>query len=84
MDSPDYTQDTPNLGRRYCPACEPEADVMLEILETSWCGEHLPSPRGAEDDNVVAQSYLSGSAESGGEDARRMCELIHRGDNRVS
>ena len=80
MDNPDYLAKTPVVGRTYCPGCEPEADVVEEILDTRWCSVHVPYPRGSEDDRVVSQ-YLSGSAESGGEDARRLCDLIHRGES---
>ena len=32
--------DTPYVGRKYCPGHEPEADPTEEVLEVSWCDEH--------------------------------------------
>lgn len=74
----DYAPDTPYLGTRYCPGCEPTRDPTKEILEPAPCGEHGAMP-GTADEEVVAQAYLSGSAEAGGEDNMRWCSVIHRG-----
>lgn len=72
--------ETPSLGVRWCPGCEPERDPSTEILETTWCTEHVPNHRGSDDRGEGM--WLSGSAEAGsdetGHNQQRMCELIHR------
>lgn len=73
----DHLADTPNLGRPWCPACEPEADQVLEILDTRWCSAHSGIPRGLEDGAVAGDSYLSGSTEAGA-DGAAWAELFHR------
>ena len=75
----DYLPDTPVLSRYYCPPCEPDADVLGEILETRYCGTHEPVREGRADDQVHTQSYMSGSAECGGWDNRMWCDALHRG-----
>lgn len=74
----DWLPDTPAVGRAYCPGCEPGADPSREILDVRWCESHYPPRDGADDEIVVAAAYLSGSAEAGGEDNARFCEMIHR------
>lgn len=74
----EYIPDTPSVARAYCPVCEPDADPTREILDVRWCETHLPAREGADDGMVAAGAYLSGSAEAGGDDNRRWCELIHR------
>jgi hypothetical protein len=74
----DYAPDTPYLGERYCPQCEPNRDPTREILEPVPCSEHAAMP-GTADDIVIASHYLSGSAESGGDENRRWCDIVHRG-----
>ena len=74
-----YLEDSPVLGRSYCPGCEPNADPIEEILDTRWCDRHAPVRDGSEDEGVLASAYLSGSAEAGGEDNRLWCDFIHRG-----
>ena len=64
--------------RPYCPGCEPETDPMRELLELRWCPSHAPAWDGTDDILVAATSRAGGSAEAGGEDNRRWCELIHR------
>jgi hypothetical protein len=64
--------------RAYCPGCEPDADPIAEILDTRWCATHMPSQAGADDASVVADIFLTGSGDAGGEDNRRMCEIFHR------
>ena len=64
--------------RPYCPGCEPETDPMRELLELRWCPTHTPAWDGTDDVLVVASARPGGSAEAGGEDNRRWCELIHR------
>jgi len=74
----DWLPDSPMMARGYCPGCEPAADPLSEILETRYCDSHAPRRDGSEDDQVVAQNYLSGSADAGGDDNRAACDLIHR------
>jgi len=75
----DFLPDSPAIARPYCPSCEPDADPTLEILDVRWCASHTPASSGADDDAVTTEAYLSGSAEAGGDDNRRWCELFHRG-----
>jgi hypothetical protein len=73
----DYLPETPYLGVRYCPTCEPDRDPLAEILETSYCAMHAPDPKGQDDQ--PSGVWLSGSTESGTDgDNRRMCDLLHR------
>ena len=75
-------EETPYIAVRYCPGCEPHRDPSREILDVSWCAEHVPAHQGTEDSIVIAQQYMSGSAEAGADgDNKRMCSLIHRGIN---
>ena len=69
--------ETPNLGRPWCPSCEPDADQVLEILDTRWCSAHSETPRGLEDGAVAGERYLSGSSEAGA-DGAAWAELFHR------
>lgn len=78
----DYLADTPSVARPYCPGCEPDADPALEILDLRWCTAHTPSGAGVDDAIVTAEAFLSGSAEAGGADNRRWCELLHGGGRR--
>ena len=73
-----YLDDTPNVARSYCPECEPDADPIKEVLDVRYCGMHGPTTAGLDDSGVRSQDYLSGSAESGGEANRAMCDFIHR------
>src|SRR6266481_3161574 len=73
----DYLPDTPCVARAYCPGCEPDADPSLEILDVRWCESHSPTREGADDEVVTASAYLSGSAEAGGDDNRRWCDILH-------
>ena len=77
----DFLPDTPSVARCYCPSCEPDADPTLEILDVRWCELHTPARDGADDEAVTAAAFLSGSAEAGGDDNRRWCEILH-GDSR--
>jgi hypothetical protein len=72
----DSLPETPCVARAYCPGCEPDADPSQEILDVWWCEPHSPAHGGADDDLVTA-SYLSGSAEAGGDDNRRWCDILH-------
>jgi hypothetical protein len=64
--------------RPYCPGCEPDTDPTRELVEPRWCPAHAPAWEGADDVLVTAHAVSGGSAEAGGEDNRRWCELIHR------
>jgi len=75
----EYVGDTPMLGRRVCPACEPDADPSREILDVMWCEPHTPGRAGLDDALAPVWAYPSGGAEAGGEDNRRYCDLFHRG-----
>ena len=56
---------------------EPDADPSQEILDVRWCESHSPARDGADDEVVTASAYLSGSAEAGGDDNRRWCDILH-------
>src|SRR5229473_3254555 len=45
----DIPAETPRIARAYCPACEPDADTLLEILEVQWCAIHMPLREGLDD-----------------------------------
>ena len=45
----DMPAETPRIARAYCPACEPDADTLLEILEVQWCNVHMPMREGLDD-----------------------------------
>jgi len=72
----DSLPDTAYVARAYCPGCEPDADPSLDILDVRWCESHSPARDGADDDVVSASAYLSGSAEAGGDDNRRWCDIL--------
>jgi len=73
----DFLPDTAYVARAYCPGCEPDADPSRDILDVRWCESHSPARDGADDDVVSASAYLSGSAEAGGDDNRRWCDMLH-------
>jgi hypothetical protein len=75
----DFPAEKPPLARAYCPGCEPAADPLREILDVHWCDSHAPCRAGPDDVLATARGTAYGSAEAGGEDNRRWCELIHRG-----
>ena len=75
----DYLPDSEVVARAYCPGCDPDADPSREPLDIRWCEPHAPSQKGQADDSVRASAYLSGSAEAGGDDNRKICDLLHRG-----
>jgi len=74
----EYLRDSPAVARSYCPVCEPDADPTREILDVHWCVAHAPVWSGADDGAVTVGAIPSGSAEAGGEDNRRWCEILHR------
>jgi hypothetical protein len=51
---------------------------VQEILDVRWCDLHVPVRAGLDDVLVAARGTTYGTAEAGGEDNRRWCELIHR------
>jgi hypothetical protein len=73
----DIPAETPRIARAYCPACEPDADTLLEILEVQWCALHMPLREGVDDARVMSDAMLTGSAEAGGDENRRWCDVIH-------
>jgi hypothetical protein len=73
----DYLSDSPYVARAYCPGCERDADPSQDILDVRWCEPHSPARDGADDEVVTASAYLSGSAEAGGDDNRRWCDILH-------
>jgi hypothetical protein len=75
----DFPAEKPPVARAYCPGCEPAADPLREILDVHWCDSHAPCRAGSDDVLATARGTAYGSAEAGGEDNRRWCELIHRG-----
>lgn len=68
--------DSPDLGRRYCPACEPEADPTREILVTRYCAAHEPRTASPDDVRVSASWLPHGHGEAEGADCRRMAEAL--------
>ena len=70
--------DSPVVARAWCPGCEPFADPFLQILDTRYCDQHLPSRDGFDDSCVTTDSHLSGGAEAGGDANRLWCEFFHR------
>lgn len=75
----DFLPDTPALARYYCPGCDHDADPTREILDPRWCNEHEPGRTGSADDRVTTTgAHLSGSADVGGEENKRWCDLLHR------
>ena len=48
----DLIPDTPNMTRPFCPRCEPEADVLGEVLTVRFCVEHAPACEGPDDDRL--------------------------------
>lgn len=73
----DIPAETPRIARAYCPDCEPDADTLLEILEVQWCNVHMPLREGVDDARVMSDAMLTGSAEAGGDENRRWCDVIH-------
>ena len=78
----DIPAETPRIARAYCPACEPDADTLLEILEVQWCAIHMPLREGMDDARVISDAMLTGSAEAGGDENRRWCDVIHGASTR--
>ena len=71
-----YLPDTPGVARAYCPGREPDTKPSQEILDVRLCESHSPVRDGADDEVVTTSAYLSGSAEAGGDDNRRWCDIL--------
>jgi len=66
-----------DVGRKYCPGCEPDADPIAEILTEKRCPSHEPNVKGLDDKEVsVGNHYLTLISEAGGEDNRRWCAFL--------
>src|ERR1700752_3109069 len=63
----DIPPETPRIARAYCPACEPDADTLLEILEVQWCAIHMPLREGVGGARVMSDAMLTGGGEAGGD-----------------
>jgi len=63
--------DTPRV---WCPACEPLADQIAEMLETQFCGTHFPDRTGPDD--VLASFAFDAGTEA--EQSRALCAFVHR------
>jgi hypothetical protein len=74
----DWLGDTPDLSRAYCPACEPEADPLREILTTRWCMEHYPVTTGTADEAARTSGVTLSSTEFDADVNRRVCALLGR------
>ena len=74
-------EETPSLGIRWCPACEPDRDPTWEILQVVYCFAHMPSVVGA-DDGAALHAYLSGTMEAGGESNRAICDFLREAKKR--
>jgi len=42
-----------------------------------WCNVHMPMREGLDDARVMSDAMLTGSAEAGGDENRRWCDIIH-------
>lgn len=77
----DVPPDTLNLGRGWCPGCEPDVDPSREIVDLRHCALHpAPSCAGLDDAGaLVSRDYLASAGEAGGANNRALCDLLHRG-----
>lgn len=73
----EFLSDTPMVGRHVCPGCEPDLDVMAEVVDLRYCHHHEPV-RAGDADTEVTQGWISGTQDAGGEDNRAWCDLLHR------
>jgi hypothetical protein len=74
----EYLASSPVVARPWCPGCEPLTDPTLEILDVRYCDQHVAEQAGSDDGRVMADGYLSGNAEAGGDANRLWCQLFHR------
>ncbi|HEX5528320.1 MAG TPA: hypothetical protein VFZ82_02105 [Methylomirabilota bacterium] len=47
-----------------------------------WCALHMPLREGVDDARVMSDAMLTGSAEAGGDENRRWCDVIHGDSSR--
>ena len=71
-----YSGDMPRV-RPYCPACQPHADPIRELLVLRWCEAHAPTLNGPDDTAVGSTGEPDGRDEMAECDNRRWCELFH-------
>ena len=69
IDRSDSAYETPFLGIRWCPECEPGRDPCREILFTEWCGKHWPHG----EMRIVSLNEVEGV------ENKKICDLLHRG-----
>lgn len=75
----DFLAPTPELGRKYCPDCEPDVDPTKEILDVRWCASHHDAARGTADGEVEGSTWISGSSECEGLTNKLWNDLLLRG-----
>jgi hypothetical protein len=63
--------------RPYCPACQPHADPIRELLVLRWCEAHAPTLSGPDDTAVGSTGEPDGRHDMEECDNRRWCELFH-------
>jgi hypothetical protein len=63
---------------RWCPTCSPEGTVIPEPWEMFYCEVHRGGTSG-ESDRLIVETYIP-QGEAGGDDSRKWCDFIHRGD----
>src|SRR5207237_8163402 len=63
-------RDTPSVARPYCPACEPDTDPSLEILDVRWCSAHTPASGRLDDEAVAEERHPAGDGEARGASKR--------------
>lgn len=73
----DHLTNSPMVAISYCPTCE-SRDPLAEALDVRYCYRHEPTRTGADDDAVIAVTWVSGTTEAGGEDNAAFCNLLHR------
>ena len=79
--NPDVLPDSPDLGDPYCPGCQPDVDPLERRSDGRvWVSRvcDMCGARTGDADGLVpgAPTYLSGAAESGDQDSRRMIALL--------
>ena len=74
----DWLEETPNLGRPWCPGCEPERDPTAEILITEYCGHHR-AIEGTADHLLDRQEISLGCSETDGVTQAGMARLLAEG-----
>lgn len=75
----DDLAETPVVTRDWCPGCEPDVDPLRALVRESWCGHHIPSQRGVDDDRVIAAEwFVLATGELNAETNRAMNALLAR------